>query len=454
MTATSDVVEGSGSEVCRERIRVLILVDIPSLAGGGERLAVQTAARLNPDRFETTLCATRWDPDEEQHDIVAPALAELREAGVEFLPLTRRSRADLRPWPELIRQIRRRRIDVLHAHKFGSNVWGATVGRLAGVPVIICHEHTWSYVGQPMRRMLDRRLIARASDAFLAVSSEDRRRMVEIEGIDPRDLLLMPNGISAGRPTGADLRVELGIASDAPVIGMVGRLYRQKAPGVLMQAVAKLIREFPRLQVLVAGDGPERARVAALAARLEIAGAVRLLGLRGDVPDILAALDVAVSSSDWEGTPLSVIEYMAAGLPTVATAVGGVTDLIVDGVHGRLVPPGEPVALADAVAELLRSPRLADEMGRRARERQRLEFDKEALVGRLERLYSELLAARASGGSRRQDTRATLASLRSAQTGQPADRVAVAVPAASPPKRNAPEPATERRGVDGFSPDR
>jgi glycosyltransferase involved in cell wall biosynthesis len=392
-----------------DRIRVLILIDRPTLAGGGERLAVQTAARLDPARFETTLCATRWDPIEAEQDAVASALAELRGAGVSFLGLMRRSRADLRPWVALAGQLRVRQIDVLHAHKFGSNVWGAAIGGLAGVPVVIAHEHTWSYVGQPVRRILDRQLVGRASDAFLAVSNEDRRRMIEIEGIDPRDVLVMPNGIVSTPPTGRDIRHELGIAPDAPVIGTVGRLYKQKAPQVLMHAVARLVPEFPRLRVLVVGDGPERARLAALVERLRITGAVRLMGLRDDVPDILAALDLAVSSSQWEGSPLSILEYMGAGLPTVATAVGGVPDLIVDGLHGRLVPPGEPVALADAVAELLRAPYLAQEMGRRARERQRSEFDLASLVRRLERLYEDLLAVRLAGCPRRRGARVALA---------------------------------------------
>ena len=392
-----------------DRIRVLILVDRPTLAGGGERLAVQTAARLDPARFETTLCATRWDPTEAEQDAVASALAELRGAGVGFLGLTRRSRADLRPWVALAGQLRFRQIDVLHAHKFGSNVWGTAIGGLAGVPVVIAHEHTWSYVGQPVRRILDRQLVGRASDAFLAVSNEDRRRMIEIEGIDPRDVLVMPNGIVPTPPTGRDIRNELGIAPDAPVIGTVGRLYKQKAPQVLMHAVARLVPEFPRLRVLVVGDGPEHARLAALVDTLQITGAVRFLGLRDDVPDVLAALDLAVSSSQWEGSPLSILEYMGAGLPTVATAVGGVPDLIVDGLHGRLVPPGEPVALADAVAELLRAPDLAQEMGRRARERQRSEFDLASLVRRLERLYEDLLAVRLAGCPRRRGARVALA---------------------------------------------
>lgn len=233
--------------------------------------------------------------------------------------------------------------------------------------------------------------------------------MVVLEGIDPRDVLVVPNGIRPVQPTGRNLRRELGIVPGAPVIGTVGRLYPQKALGVLMQATARLVQDFPQLHLIVVGDGPERASLTSLVGALGIGGIVRLLGVRGDVPDILAALDVAVSSSDWEGSPLSIMEYMAAGLPTVATAVGGVPDLIVDGVHGRLVPPGDSVALADAVAGLLRAPAMRAEMGRRAQERQRREFDLEVLVGRLERLYAGLVEASASGRPRRWAARAALA---------------------------------------------
>jgi glycosyltransferase involved in cell wall biosynthesis len=387
----------------------MIMIDRPTLGGGGERVAVQTAARLNPERFETTLCATRWDRTEAEQGVVAAALAELRGSGVGLLALKRRSRADLLPWRELDRQLRLRRIDVLHTHKFGSNVWGTAIGRLARVPVIIAHEHTWSYVGRPVRRILDRHLIARASDAFLAVSREDGRRMVELEGIDPRDVLVVPNGIPPVPAAAKDIRRELGILPDAPVIGAVGRLCKQKAPHLLLQAAGILVREFPHLVVLVVGDGPETARSTALADALGISDAVRFLGLRDDVPDILAAVDVAVMSSVWEGSPLSVMEYMGAGLPTVATAVGGVPDLISDGVHGRLVPPGEPAALAAAIAQLLHAPELAREMGRRARERQRSDFDLDVLVGRLERLYEDLVAARVSGRPRRESARAAVA---------------------------------------------
>jgi glycosyltransferase involved in cell wall biosynthesis len=382
-------------------IRVLILIDHLTMAGGGERLAVQTAARLDRSRFQTTLCATRWDPGEASEPLVAGALAELRAAGVDFLGLPRRSTFDIVSWARLAVALRRRRIGVIHAHKFGSNVWGTLVGRLARVPVVIAHEHTWSYEGQRLRQLLDRHLVARGTDAFLAVSREDMRRMVEIEGIDPRDVLFVPNGIPPLPAPGRDIRRELRIPSDAPVIGAVTRLCRQKAPEVLVRAAARLATDFPGLRVLVAGVGPEEDRVRVLIDALGLGGTVRLLGARDDVPDVLAALDVAVLSSDWEGSPLSVMEYMAAGLPVVATSVGGVPDLITHGVHGLLVARRDWAGLAEATTRLLRDRPLAEAMGRRAQERQRREFDLHTMVRRLEGLYEDLHTAQRQSPYRR-----------------------------------------------------
>jgi glycosyltransferase involved in cell wall biosynthesis len=391
-----------------KKIRVLILIDRPILAGGGERLAVQTASRLDPGRFATTLCATRWDPTEAKEPVIAAALAELRAGQVEFLGLERRWAADPLAWTRLAVALRRRRIDVLHAHKFGSNVWGTLIGRLARVPVVIAHEHTWSYEGWPLRRLLDRELVARGSDAFLAVSTADVRRMIEVERIDPRDVLMIPNGIPPLREPRRDIRAELGIPEDAPVIGAVTRLSRQKAPELIVRAAAHLLTEFPELQVLVVGSGPAEGAVRALIEAHGLQGAVRLLGLRDDVPEILAVLDVAVSTSSWEGTPLSMIEYMAAGLPVVATAVGGVPDLVTPEVTGLLVEPGDWRGLAAGVSRLLHDRDLARAMGRRGRERQRREFDLDAMVRRLERLYEDLHAGSLTRRRRADAARAVL----------------------------------------------
>jgi glycosyltransferase involved in cell wall biosynthesis len=242
-----------------------------------------------------------------------------------------------------------------------------------------------------VRRFCDREIIARGSSAFIAVSREDRRRMIEVEGIDPEDVTFIPNGIPAPPPpSGADVRAELGIPADAPVIGTVSVMRPQKALDVLLRASRTLVDEFPALRVLIVGEGDMRESLGALSAELGLDDNVMFLGVRTDVPDVLAALDIAVSTSDFEGSPLSVMEYMEAARPVVATRVGGVPDLIDDGVHGLLVPPQDPAAFAAAVAQLLRDPGRAGDMGRRGQERRRAEFDIDVMVRRLEELYVSL----------------------------------------------------------------
>lgn len=374
----------------RPRLKVLSLVDRATVTGGGERLAIQIATRLDPERFESVLCSSREAGPVELDQSVPVAQKMIADAGIRHLCLERRSGWRLYDWRPLYRLLRRERFDVLHAHKFGSNVWGTLVGRSARVPVVVAHEHTWSFQGKPLRRFLDRELIGRGSTVFVAVSEEDRRRMIEIEGVQPEKLLFIPNGIEPRRARGSDVRAELGIPDDAPLIGAVGVLRPQKALDVLVRAVAPLVREQPDLRVMIVGDGPERQALSELIAAEGIGDRVLLAGFRDDIPDVLAALDVAVSSSAFEGSPLAMMEFMEAARPIVATSVGGVPDLIDDGVHGRLVGAGDVEGLRTALREMLADRESARRMGERAQERRRAEFDLEVVVRRFEALYERL----------------------------------------------------------------
>lgn len=381
------------------RLRVLTLVDGLGASGGGESVARQIAVSLDQRRYEPIYCVSRAQPPEAYRQ----AMGEFEQAGVELIGLQRRSKADFGPWGRLVSQMRRRKVDVLHTHKIGSNIWGALLSPLARPPVFVAHEHTWSFEGQPLRRFLDRQLIARRADAFVAVSREDQRRMHEIERIPMSRLRFIPNGIPASEPPdpAVDLRAELEIPAEAPVVGTVATLRPQKALDVLIRATVPLARRFPEICVLIAGgesheEGssaePERERLTALAGSLGVAGNVRFLGHRSDVPNVLAVLDVAVLSSDYEGSPLSVLEYMDAGKPVVSTRVGGVPDLVDDGVTGYLVDPQDPEGLAAAVAAVLEEPLRAREMGRLGRERRQREFSLQGMTRRVEALYEELYA--------------------------------------------------------------
>jgi glycosyltransferase involved in cell wall biosynthesis len=389
----------------RRRLCVVTVID-RLMTSGAEIVATRIAMGLDRGRFESIICSTRRsDPA----DITA-----VEAAGARVLSLDRRSRAEVWRWRPLLSLLRSGRVDVLHAHKFASNVWAGGLAHAADVPVVLAHEHTWSFSGNPLRRLFDREFVARSVDLILCVSDEDRRRMIEVEGIRPQKVRTIPNGIPpVPRGDGASIRQELGIPAGAPTVGTICGLRAQKAVEVLIEAVARLAPGHPGLRVLIVGDGPERDRLERLVSERGLGSIVLFLGQRShdDVPHILDALDVAVSSSDFEGAPLSVLEWMAAGKAIVATAVGGVPSLIEHGTHGLLVPPRDADRIAAAIGELLDRPTLRTALGVAAAERQRAEFALDAMLERLQGLYLELYRTSEKGRKEAWNaSRSTLAS--------------------------------------------
>jgi glycosyltransferase involved in cell wall biosynthesis len=372
----------------RSKPHVLTLTD--SLGpGGAERVAVELAVRADPTRFQRSLCVTRSEaPNRTAQDSIGRMQAE----GVNVLRMDRRTRADLRAWRPLIGYLRSSRVDILHAHKFGSNVWAAVLGRLLRVPVIVAHEHTWSFEGQPLRKLVDRTIVARGSDVVIAVSEADRRRMIELVGMPANRVVLIPNGIPTPPPDdGAAIRAELGFGEDVPILALTAVLRDQKAIDVMLKAMAHLRTTQPLAQLLIVGSG-DQTRLRAEASRLGVADAVTFMGSRADVSKILAASDVGVLSSDFEGMPLAVLEYMAASLPVVATDVGGVPQIVDHGRSGLLVAPRDPAALAGAIETVLSDRALASSMGKAGHARQQREFSVELMAERVSRLYDSLLA--------------------------------------------------------------
>ncbi len=369
------------------RIRVLMLLKcLPVTSGGAERFAVGLATHLPADRFEVVLCTTRSAGGE--------LLDQILEAGIEHTSLDRRNRADLLPWVQFMAMLRRRSFDVLHAHMFGSNVWGTVCGRLARVPVVVAHEQTWSYEGDLLRRTLDRALIGRFADAFVAVSSRDKERMIAVEGVQPEKIVVMPNAYVARTPAvTVGLREELGIGAEVPLVGTVAVLRPQKALHVLVDAFAQISAALPEAQLVIAGDGPQRKALEEQARELDIAGRTHFLGYREDVVSLLDAFDVAMMSSDYEGSPLFAFETMARGTPLVSTDVGAVRDVLEHGESVMLVAPRDPVALAAAVEVLLKDPELRRSMGAAAAGRLS-QFEMPVIAGRFADLYESLLAAK------------------------------------------------------------
>jgi glycosyltransferase involved in cell wall biosynthesis len=374
------------------RLRVLTLLDTLQ-PGGAERLAVTVVAHLDRERFDPVVCVSR-------RDTRSPLREILDAAAVPLVTVDRTHRAALWSWRALATVLRTHRIDVLHAHMFGSNVWGTVFGRLMGVPVVVAHEHSWSFARNVLRYAIDRELVGRGADVLVAVSHADRARMIELEGIPSWKVRVIPNRIVPLPLPRLDLRAELGLTETAPVIGTLTVLRPEKALDVLIEAAALLTREFPDLSVLIAGAGPEEERLRSRIRQHGLERTVRLIGFRPNVEDVLASVDVAIFSSDREGSPLAVMEAMAAGKPIVATRVGGIPALVKHEQHALLAPRRDASALAEAVTRLLRDRELRERLGRNARERQRRDFDIESTVRAVEDLYDQLFAA--SGRGRRE----------------------------------------------------
>jgi glycosyltransferase involved in cell wall biosynthesis len=376
-----------------ERLRVVHLIDQLN-PGGAERFTMHVVARLDRDRFDRTICATRATGSFWPGDTRAEALAELDQAGVRVLELGREGRFDLAAWRPLVRVLRRERVQILHAHMFGSSVWGALLAQLVRVPVVVVHEHGTPFEVERGRLFLERNLLGRAADAYVAVSEHDQRKIVD-RGVPAERTFVLPNGISTPVVDETkDVRAELGIAADAPVVGAVGLQRREKAYDVLLRAAAVARERIPALRVVLVGDGVMRNELVRLTGELGLDDAVVFAGVRVDVPEVLRSFDVAVNSSHSEGSPLSVMEYMEAGLPVVATRVGGVPGIVRDGVDGVLVPPNDPAAMGDALVQVLSDREKAEAMGRSGRERRRAEFDLEVSARRLGELYERLWAER------------------------------------------------------------
>lgn len=368
----------------RSRLRILFLIDFAFSTGGAERFAVALATHLSQDRFEPWMCTTRsTDP------VAARSLAE---AGVRNIVLGRTGMFDIHRLRGLAQLLRRERFDVLHAHKFGSNLWGSVLGSAFHVPAIVAHEHSWSYQGNPARGWLDGQVIGRLADRFVAVSSADGRRMVSVEGVPPEKVVVIPNGyIPSPVTSDGDVRAELGLSDATPIIAIAAVLRREKRIDLLLKAHARTLTQVPDAQLVIAGDGECRPALEEQVRALGIDGFVHFLGARPDVDSVLHAADVGVMSSDREGSPLFVFECMASDTPLVATRVGGIPDVVEDGRTGVLVPRRDPEALSRALTELLLDPVRRRDMAHAAHDRLG-NFTMTATAARFEALYESLAA--------------------------------------------------------------
>ena len=325
-----------------------------------------------------------------------PLAAEIQVLDVPVIDLGMEAKWRLDGLWRLYRALRRERPFILHASLFHANIPARLLGRLAHVPIIITWRQNIS-IGGRWREKINR-WTASLDDHVTAVCQLARQAELEGTAVSPHKVSLVYNCIDPVPFTVEKaakriaIRQEFNIPADAPLIGMVGRLHPQKGLCYLLDALLHIREQLPELRLIIVGDGELRDELQSRAQTLGLTKAVIFSGARNDVPDILAALDLFVLSSLWEGLPLAVLEAMAAGLPVVGTAVGGVPELVVEGETGRLVPPGDGTALAQAVVSILTNQTQAQTMGTAGQARTAAEFSAESITRQLETLYLRLAA--------------------------------------------------------------
>lgn len=369
--------------------------------GGPAQQAILLTAGLDRTRFRTTLITGVVGRDEGD---LAPAA---RTRGVEPVVIPELGRAihplhDLLALGKLVRLFRRLQPDVVHTHTAKAGTLGRLAARLTAVPATIhtFHGHVLEgYFSPAMSQVFLRieRVLARRTDRIIVLSPRLREAMLAMGIGRPEQVEVIPLGLDLDRFLRAaqgqdDLRAALCIPPDVSLLGIVGRLAPIKDHPTLFQALAHLDAGDQVPHVVVIGDGERREELRRLAQSLDLAPRIHFLGWRNDLEAILSELDVVICCSRNEGTPVALIEAMAAGVPALSTDVGGVSDLIVHGETGWLVPPGDPLALARAIEVLLADPALRHRLAAAARPVALGRHDGKALIHRMEALYVTVMA--------------------------------------------------------------
>ncbi|MGD9495557.1 MAG: glycosyltransferase [Armatimonadota bacterium] len=351
----------------------MLTVITPGRFSGAERMAVYLADGLQQRGHRVVFAYKR-------NELLTAALAE---RGIEGRVLPIAGKGNLTAPFVLALEARRVGADLIHTHLSTAALWGSMAGHLTGLPTL-AHVHA-----------LNAQTCFMLADMVAACSEGVRDHLVE-QGMPEGRIRVLYNGVYPqqfeGLPAPEQMRRELGLAPDAPVIGAVAHLSPKKGQRHLIQATALLRRRWPDLVCLLVGEGDDREALAAQARELGIEEGVRLLGYRDDAPAVMQAMDVVVLPSvAKEGLGVALIEAAFVGKPVVGSDAPGIREVVVNGETGLLAPAGDARGLAKTLAALLEAPQWARRMGERGRERALELFTVARMAERAEGIYRYLL---------------------------------------------------------------
>ena len=350
--------------------------------GGTERLVIELSKRLHAAHGMHVCCL----------DAPGAWAEELTARGVSVTALGRPPGFSPAVGRQIARIAAKHGATVLHCHQYSPFVYG-TLARLWRTMDVVFTEHgRFSDEPPSLKRQIANRLLSRFPSRVFSVSNDLRTHLTG-EGFPQRQVHVIHNGIHMGSPVGPDARSEarrrLGVEPHHVVIGSVARLDPVKDFPTMVRAFRDVVRVLPQARLVIIGDGPERATIAAEVAEMGLTGSVILTGHREDVASLLRGLDIYANSSIFEGVSLTILEAMAAGLPVVATRVGGTPEVVVEGETGRLVPARDVGAMAEALLTIATDSDTARRMAASGRSRVERQFTIERMVERYAAVYRE-----------------------------------------------------------------
>lgn len=368
-----------------QNIEILILITELGI-GGAQKLVAQTAEGLNRNKYEITVAclyqAGYWAKWLESH-------------GISVLDLKMRSKFDFHVLTRLASHVRSKEIRLINTHLFHANLVGTMIGKRVDVPVIISTRHSDEIGGR--RREIINRLTVPFRDHTIAISDSVMRTELKRSGVNPLKISTITNGIDTNEFLKSDehliasIRNEFDLSNDDIVIVYIGRIVPEKGLAFLLNAVRLLKPKCYDTKVLIIGGGTAESEVQSMVAKNNLQDSVILGGIRTEISEILSIGDIFVLPSLWEGLPLGLIEAMAAAKPVIATAVGGVPEIVINEKTGLLVPPADSESLAEAILTLLKDPARARQMGEAGRNRAIEHFDIKRTIQQTEALYDSLL---------------------------------------------------------------
>ncbi|SPP99526.1 putative Glycosyl transferase group 1 [Candidatus Sulfobium mesophilum] len=370
------------------RIKVLHLISSRGVYGA-ERVVLTLCKYADSERFEQIIGIFR------KKKVSGDQLGrEAERLGIPVEEILYSTAFDPRQILGLIGIVRRHRPDLIHTHEYKANILGFCLAKIFGLPIVTTVHALHKLRGRAKRELQFSVGLLKYFSAVMPVSGDVRdelqalkvpaEKMVTIKNVPPLTEMRPASGVRS-------FREEVGVPSDRKLIGFLGRLIPAKGCDQLIHAIANIDKKDRNFSLAVAGDGPERESLEALAEKLGVRDMIHFCGFRSDTEHIYASLDLLVLPSREEGTPLVMLEGMSRGVSVVATKVGGIPDVLKDRVNGLLVPSDDPIALAGAIAESLNKP---DETKKRAIEAKRTmarEYDVKTWAKKFEEIYAGIV---------------------------------------------------------------